>query len=45
MPLFNNENRILRIETEKEEIFKYMENSLICQPFTEDFARAVINDE
>ena len=39
MPLFDNENRILQIETEKAEIFKYMENPLICQPFTEDFAR------
>ena len=39
MPLFDNENRILQIETEKVEIFRYMENPLICQPFTEDFAR------
>lgn len=39
MPLFNNENRILQIEREKEEIFQYMENPLISQPFTEDFAR------
>ena len=39
MPLSDNENRILRIETEKEEIFRHMENPLISQPFTEDFAR------
>ena len=39
MPLFDNENRILQIETEKEEIFKFMENPLISQPFTEDFAK------
>ncbi len=39
MPLFDNENRILQIETEREEILKHMENPLICQPFTEDFAR------
>lgn len=39
MPLFNNENRILQIETEKKEIFKHMENPLISQPFIEDFAK------
>lgn len=39
MPLFDNENRILQIETEKAEIFQYMENPLISQPFTEDFAK------
>ena len=39
MPLFDNENRILQIETEKEKIFKLMENLLISQPFTEDFAK------
>lgn len=39
MPLFDNENRILQIETEKEEIFQHMENPLISQPFTEDFAK------
>ena len=39
MALFDNENRILQIETEKDEIFKHMENPLISQPFTEDFAR------
>ena len=39
MPLFDNENRILQIETEKEKIFKLMENPLISQPFTEDFAK------
>ena len=39
MPLFDNENRILQIETEKEEIFQYLKNPLISQPFTEDFAR------
>lgn len=39
MPLFDNENRILQIETEIAEIFKHMENPLISQPFTEDFAR------
>ena len=39
MPLFDNESRILQIETEKTEIFRYMENPLIRQPFTEDFAR------
>ena len=39
MPLFDNESRILQIETEKTEIFRHMENPLICQPFTEDFAR------
>ena len=39
MPLFDNENRILQIETEKEEIFQHLENPLIIQPFTEDFAR------
>ena len=39
MPLFDNENRILQIETEKAEIFKYMENPLISQPFTEDFSK------
>ena len=39
MPLSDNENRILQIETEKEEIFEYMENPLISQPFIEDFAK------
>ena len=39
MPLFDNKSRILQIETEKTEIFRYMENPLIRQPFTEDFAR------
>ena len=39
MPLFDNENRILQIEAEKEEIFQHLENPLISQPFTEDFAR------
>lgn len=39
MSLSDNENRILQIETEKGDIFKYMENPLISQPFTEDFAR------
>lgn len=39
MPLFDNESRILQIETEKEEIFKHMENPLISQPFIEDFTR------
>ena len=39
MPLLDNENRILQIETEKDEIFKYMENPLISQPFTEDFVK------
>ena len=39
MPLFDNENRILQIETEKEEIFQHLENPLIIQPFTEDFAK------
>ena len=39
MPLFKNENRILQIETEKEDIFQYMENPLIWQPFIEDFTR------
>ena len=39
MPLLDNENRILQIETEKEEIFKHMENPLISQPFTEDFSK------
>ena len=39
MPLLDNENRILQIETDKDEIFKYMENPLICQPFTEDFVK------
>ncbi len=39
MPLFDNENRISQIETEKDKIFQYMENPLICQPFMEDFAR------
>lgn len=39
MPLFDNENRILQIQTEKEEIFKHLENPLISQPFTEDFAK------
>ena len=39
MPLSDNENRILRIEIEKEEIFRHMENPLTSQPFTEDFAR------
>ena len=39
MPLFDNESRILQIETEKTEIFRHMENPLIRQPFTEDFAR------
>lgn len=39
MPLFDNEKRILQIETEKEEIFQYLKNPLISQPFTEDFAR------
>lgn len=29
MPLFDNENRILQIETEKKEIFKHMENPLL----------------
>lgn len=39
MSLFDNEKRISQIETEKEEIFRYMENPLISQPFTEDFAK------
>ena len=39
MPLFDNENRLLQIETEKEEIFQYLKNPMISQPFTEDFAR------
>ena len=39
MPLFDNENRILQIEKEKEEIFQHMENPLIRQPFMEDFAK------
>lgn len=39
MPLFDNENWILQIEAEKEEIFQHLENPLISQPFTEDFAR------
>ena len=39
MPLSDNENRILQIETEKEKIFQYMENPLISQPFAEDFAK------
>lgn len=39
MPLFDNENRILQIETEKEEIFQHLGNPLIRQPFTEDFAK------
>ena len=39
MPLSDNEKRILQIETEKEIIFKHLENPLISQPFTEDFAR------
>ena len=39
MPLSDNENRILQIETEKEEIFKYMGNPLISRQFTEDFAK------
>ena len=39
MPLFDNESRILQIETEREKIFQQMENPLIRQPFTEDFAK------
>ena len=39
MPLFDNENRILQIEAEKEEILRYLEDPLIRQPFIEDFAR------
>ena len=39
MPLLDNENRILHIETEKEEILKHMENPMISQPFTEDFVK------
>ena len=39
MPLFDNKNRILQIETQKEEIFKLMENPLISQPFVDDFAK------
>ena len=39
MPLFDNESRILQIEKEKAEIFQHMENPLIRQPFTEDFAK------
>ena len=39
MPLSDNEKRISQIETEKEIIFKHLENPLISQPFTEDFAR------
>ena len=39
MPLFDNENRILQMEAEKQEIFQYMEDPLIRQPFTEDFVR------
>ena len=39
MPLFDNKNRILQIETQKEEIFKLMENPLISQPFVEDLLR------
>ena len=39
MPLFDNENRILQIETEKGEIFKQMENPLIREPFIDDFAK------
>ena len=37
MPL--SENKILQIEKEKEKIFHHMENPLISQPFTEDFAK------
>lgn len=40
MPLFDNENRILQMEAEKQEIFQYMEDPLIRQPFTEDFVRS-----
>ena len=39
MPLSDNENRILQMEAEKQEIFQYMEDPLIRQPFTEDFVR------
>ena len=39
MPLSDNEKRVSQIETEKEIIFKHLENPLISQPFTEDFAR------
>ena len=39
MPLSDNEKRVLQIETEKEIIFKHLENPLISQPFMEDFAR------
>ena len=39
MPLSDNEKRVSQIETEKKIIFKHLENSLISQPFTEDFAR------
>ena len=39
MSLFDNKNRILQIETQKEEIFKLMENPLISQPFVDDFAK------
>ncbi len=39
VPLFDNEKRIMQLETEKREIFKHMENPLISRPFTEDFAR------
>lgn len=39
MPSFDYEKRILQIEAEKEVIFQHMENPLIRQPFTEDFAK------
>ena len=39
MPLFDQESRILQIETEKTEIIRHMENPLIRQPITEAFDR------
>lgn len=39
MRLFDNENRILQVEEEIKTITQHMENKLIYQPFTEDFAK------
>lgn len=41
MPLSDNEKRVSQIETEKEIIFKHLENPLISQPFYGRFCQAV----
>ncbi len=44
MSLFDNENRIIQIKTEKEEIFFIMEDPLINQPYNGRFCRKFFID-